>query len=67
MPVRRFPGPSPPAPGDVLKVTSTIIEIIPSRSKPDRGIVILECITSNQQEQVLQRMVTKVLCFRKEG
>nr|WP_265168916.1 MaoC family dehydratase [Pseudomonas solani] len=59
--------PQPTRPGDVLKVTSTIIEIIPSRSKADRGIVILECITSNQQEQVLQRMVTKVLCFRKES
>ncbi|BAN48036.1 MaoC family dehydratase [Metapseudomonas resinovorans] len=59
--------PQPTRPGDVLQVTSRIIEIIPSRSKPDRGLIVVECITSNQAGQVLQRMVTKVLCFRKEG
>ncbi|HCR1545975.1 dehydratase [Pseudomonas putida] len=59
--------PQPTRPGDVLQVTSRILEIIPSRSKPDRGIIAIECITSNQDGQVLQRMVTKVLCFRKAG
>lgn len=52
-------------PGDVLSVTSTILSITPSRSKPDRGIVVVECITSNQRNEVLQRMVTKILCFKK--
>ncbi|MDH0733664.1 MaoC family dehydratase [Pseudomonas sichuanensis] len=52
-------------PGDVLRVTSTILSITPSRSKPDRGIVVVECITSNQRSEILQRMVTKILCFKK--
>jgi acyl dehydratase len=59
--------PQPTRPGDALQVTSKIIEIIPSRSKPDRGIVVFECVTSNQDANVLQRMVTKVLCFKKGG
>ncbi len=54
-------------PGDVLRVTSKILSISPSRSKPDRGIVVVECITSNQKNEVLQRMVTKILCFKKTG
>ncbi|MFV3290375.1 MaoC family dehydratase [Pseudomonas sp. NY11955] len=54
-------------PGDVLRVTSKILSITPSRSKPDRGIVVAECITSNQRDEVLQRMVTKILCFKKTG
>ncbi|WP_442108127.1 MaoC family dehydratase [Pseudomonas sp. NUPR-001] len=54
-------------PGDVLHVTSTILSITPSRSKPDRGIVVAECITSNQNDEVVQRMVTKILCFKKTG
>ena len=54
-------------PGDVLRVTSKIIRITPSLSKPDRGIVVVECITSNQKDEVLQRMVTTILCFKKSG
>lgn len=52
-------------PGDVLKVTSTITGITPSRSKPDRAIVAVECITSNQNGDLLQRLNTKILCFKK--
>ncbi|MDH4612696.1 MaoC family dehydratase [Pseudomonas sp. BN102] len=59
--------PQPTRPDDVLQVTSQIIEITPSRSKPDRGIVVVECVTSNQDGKVLQRLVTKVLCFRRGG
>lgn len=54
-------------PGDVLHVTSTILSITPSRSKPDRGFVVAECITSNQKDEVVQRMVSKILCFKKTG
>jgi acyl dehydratase len=54
-------------PGDVLRVTTKIISITPSRSKSDRGIVVVECITSNQREEVLQRMVSKLVCFKKSG
>ena len=53
-------------PGDVLKVTSTILEIIPSRSKPDRGLVVVQSITANQHGEVRQKLTSKVLCFRKD-
>lgn len=52
-------------PGDVLKVTSTLLSITPSRSKPDRALVEVECVTSNQRGEVLQRSINKVLSFRR--
>ncbi|MDU9394033.1 MaoC family dehydratase [Pseudomonas sp. zfem002] len=52
-------------PGDVLKVTSTVLEIIPSRSKPDRGMVVVQSLTTNQRDEVCQRLTSKVLCFRR--
>src|SRR5580700_6770348 len=41
--------PRPTRPGDILHVESEIIEIIPSRSKPNQGIVRLRNTTLNQK------------------
>ncbi|CAM5182690.1 Acyl dehydratase OS=Castellaniella defragrans OX=75697 GN=HNR28_003330 PE=4 SV=1 [Castellaniella defragrans] len=57
--------PRPTRPGDTLKVVSKILEIAPSRSKPDRGIVTVECLTLNQRDEVCQRMVTRLLVMRR--
>ncbi|WP_462402224.1 MaoC family dehydratase [Pseudomonas sp. Marseille-QA0332] len=54
-------------PGDRLRVVSTIKEIIPSRSKPDRGIVLVESLALNQDDQVCQRSVARVLMFRRDA
>jgi acyl dehydratase len=58
--------PRPTQPGDTLRVVSKILDIVPSRSKPDRGIVTLECRTLNQSDEICQRMVTKVVVLRKQ-
>ncbi|ADV00014.1 MaoC family dehydratase [Alicycliphilus denitrificans] len=55
----------PTRPGDVLRVTSTIKDIAPSRSKPDRAIVVLESVTSNQHGAPLQKLVSKVVAFKR--
>ncbi|MHA6194524.1 MaoC family dehydratase [Pseudomonas wadenswilerensis] len=52
-------------PGDVLKVTTTVLEILPSRSKPDRGMVVVQSLTRNQRDEVCQKLTSKVLCFRR--
>lgn len=57
--------PQPTRPGDVLRVTSTIKNIVPSRSRPDRAIVVVESVTSNQHGAALQRQTSKVLAFKK--
>jgi acyl dehydratase len=57
--------PKPTRPGDVLHVESTVLEIIPSRSKPNQAIVPTEILTVNQDGEVRQRMVAKLLAFRR--
>lgn len=59
--------PRPTRPGDRLHVRSKVLEILPSRSKPDRAIVRVECLTFNQHEELCQELVTKLLTFSKEN
>lgn len=57
--------PRPTRPGDILRVKSTIREIRPSRSRPDRGMVQVNSLTLNQQDEVLQELTANLLVFRK--
>jgi acyl dehydratase len=58
--------PKPTRPGDVLHVESRVIDITPSRSKPDRGIVTVQSETLNCNGDVCQKLVSKLLVFRKQ-
>jgi acyl dehydratase len=57
--------PNPTRPGDTLRVESEILEIVPSRSKPDRAVVTVRCVTFNQKGDKVQIMTTKVMVFRR--
>lgn len=57
--------PRPTRPGDVLRVDSEVIEIIPSRSKPTQGIAIMRCETKNQQEEIVQILTAKLIVPRR--
>ncbi|MBD9528569.1 MULTISPECIES: MaoC family dehydratase [Paracoccus] len=57
--------PRPTRPGDILRVKSTVVDILPSRSRPDRGIVLAHSLTLNQADEVLQDFKAKLLVFRK--
>jgi acyl dehydratase len=57
--------PRPTRPDDVLRVESTIIDIAPSKSRPDRGIVTLQTDTFNQDGEQVQKLVSKLLVFRR--
>lgn len=57
--------PRPTRPGDTLHVDSEVLDIKPSRSKPDRGIVTVRSDTLNQRGEVVQHMISKVLVFRR--
>lgn len=56
----------PTRPGDTLHVKSTILSITPSRSKPDRGIVLVESVTFNQDGDEVQKLTSKVVSFRRK-
>jgi acyl dehydratase len=55
----------PVRPGDTLQVKSEILEIIPSQSKPDRGMVRVKLTTTNQNGEVVQTFSPKLVVFRR--
>ena len=57
--------PAPTRPGDELHVESEVIENVPSRSRPDRGVVTLRSETRNQRGEVVQRTTVKLLVPRR--
>jgi len=57
--------PRPTRPGDVLTVESEVVEVMPSRSKPDRGMVTIRSETRNQRGEVVQLLLAKVVVPRR--
>jgi acyl dehydratase len=57
--------PKPTRPGDELYVVSEVIEITPSRSRPDRGIVVLRSETRTQRDEIVQVLTSKLVVPRK--
>ena len=57
--------PRPTRPGDVLRVESEVMELTPSRSRPERGMVVVRSETRNQHGEVLQRLTTKLVVSRR--
>ena len=46
--------PQPTRPGDVLRVESEVLELRPSKSRPDIGIMKVKLTTYNQANEVVQ-------------
>jgi len=57
--------PRPVRPGDMLRLNTEIIEMRPSQSKPDRGIIRIRNVTTNQNGQVVQIFSAWVLARRR--
>jgi len=57
--------PKPVRPGDTLRVESEILEIRPSRSRTDRGVVIVRSATVNQNGDQVQVFTGKLLVFKR--
>ena len=53
--------PRPTRPGDILYLESEIVEIAPSRSKPDRGVVTLRGTTFNQKREPVYVLTAKLV------
>lgn len=59
--------PQPVLPGDTLHVVSEIIEMRPSGSKPDRGLVKIRSTTLNQRDEPVQVMTSTQIVLRRPG
>jgi acyl dehydratase len=57
--------PRPTRPGDTLHVEAEVVEIIPSRSKPDRGMVLMRNRTLNQNGEEVQVFTAKLVVPRR--
>lgn len=57
--------PNPTRPGDVLTVESEVVEVRPSKSRPDRGMAVLRAETRNQHGQLVQVSTMKLVVPRK--
>jgi acyl dehydratase len=57
--------PRPTRPGDILRVEIEIVEIILSRSRPDRGVALTRIVTRNQRDEEVQILVAKLVVPRR--
>jgi acyl dehydratase len=57
--------PRPTRPGDILHVESEILEVTPSRSRPERGMVVLRNETRNQHGEIVQSFTAKLVVPRR--
>lgn len=56
---------SPVRPGEALKVRSEVTEAVPSKSKPDRGMVTFSYIVFNQDDEIKMTMTSKIMFGRR--
>lgn len=57
--------PKPTRPGAILQVESEIVDVRPSRSRPDRGIATIRSETRNQFGEVVQVFIAKLVVPRR--
>lgn len=57
--------PRPVRPGDRLRVESEVLEVRPSRSRPEQGIVKVRTTTLNQNDEPVQIMTSNLVVQRR--
>jgi acyl dehydratase len=57
--------PKPTRPGDRLTVVSEVEEVVPSRSRPDRGTIRVRSETRNQRGEVVQILTARMIVPRR--
>jgi acyl dehydratase len=59
--------PIPVLPGDELRIETEVLEMRPSRSRPDRGLMKMRTRTLNQNDGVVQDLVGNTMVPRRPG
>lgn len=57
--------PRPVRPGDELRVESEVLEVRPSKSKPEQGLVKVRTSTFNQDDEMVQTSVSNLVVLRR--
>jgi acyl dehydratase len=58
--------PLPVRPGDELRVESEVIEVRPSKSRPNQGLIKVRTTTLNQNSEAVQVFVAKLMVPRRD-
>jgi acyl dehydratase len=59
-----FRWPRPVRPGDELYIKSEVLEVRPSKSRPDQGLIKVRTTTFNQNDEVVQILIGNLLVPR---
>lgn len=57
--------PRPTRPGDVLTVHGEVLQVTPSRSRPDRGMLLVRSETRNQHGEAVQVFTVNIVAWRR--
>jgi acyl dehydratase len=60
-----FRWPRPVRPGDELRVESEVLEVRPSKSRPDQGLIKVRTTTLNQNGEAVQVLISNLLVPRR--
>jgi acyl dehydratase len=59
--------PMPVYPGDELQIESEVLEMRPSKSRPDRGLMKIRTRTLNQNGEVVQELIANAMVPRRSA
>jgi len=62
-----FRWPRPVRPGDELRVESEVLEVRPSKSRPDQGLIKVKTTTLNQNGEAVQISIGNLIVPRRAG
>jgi acyl dehydratase len=62
-----FRWPRPVRPGDELRVESEVLEVRPSKSRPDRGLIKMRTTTLNQDGEAVQVLIANLVVPRRQA
>src|SRR5713101_7489658 len=60
-----FRWPRPVRPGDDLRIESEVLEVRPSRSRPDQGLIKVRTTTLNQNDEAVQIIIANLVVRRR--
>ena len=61
-----FRWPYPVRPGDELRIESEILEVRPSKSRPDQGLIKVRTTTLNQDGKAVQILIANLVVPRRK-
>ena len=60
-----FRWPRPVRPGDALRIEAEVVEVWPSRSRPDQGVIKVRTTTLNQHDEAVQVTIGNLVVPRR--